>query len=125
MAFGGYQEESGGARAELVAKIAEIKAAPHHGQKRLVVRGEGAKGHAVIDIDVAEARDLEEKGTYRFQVTEKNAGRPGQSTMQRSSGFKNYYCDDAPEKYSGMTTDMNRFGEGGHFNNTNGKRTKF
>ncbi len=123
---GGYDGDTGGAKAEVIARVAEIKAAPHHGQKRLVVREYGkSKSHTVIDIDMSQAKDIEEKGTYRFQVEEKNAGRPGQSQMARQSGFKNYYCEDAPEKFEGMRTEMNRFSEGGHFKNTSGKRTKF
>ena len=111
--------DGGGTKSEIIAKVQEMKAAPHHGQKRLVVRETGKlNSHSVIDITMKESMKIEEKGTYRFQVEEKNANRPAQSTTRMNSGFKSYSCDDTPTPYEGGSgTNFDRFG--------GGTRTKF
>lgn len=49
----------GGALEEMIARVQDIKASPYAGKKRLVVKKEGAeKSHAVIDIDMKDAKDL-------------------------------------------------------------------
>lgn len=120
--FGGGRGafEGEGAYTQMIAKIQDIKAAPHHGQKRLVVREHG-KLHqqAVIDIDMKAMRDIEEKGTYVFQVQEKDEHRYGYQ-RKKSTNFTAYTCDEKPEAFTSSTLhDMsfNRFG--------GGKRTKF
>lgn len=59
---GGTKDNKGndmGARQQMIAKIQDIKASPYAGKKRLVVREEGMnRSHAVIDIDMKDAKDL-------------------------------------------------------------------
>lgn len=115
-----------GAYKEMIAKVQDIKAAPHHGQKRLVVREQG-KLHeqAVIDIDMKAARELEERGTYVFKVQEKTDDRYGYQ-RKKAASFKAYSCDDTPQEFTPETIAknlMSRFG-----GETGGKghtRTKF
>lgn len=111
MGFSGSTDRGGGgARQEIIARIEEMKAAPHHGQKRLVIRESNKSNtHAVIDIDMKDARELQEKGTYRFQVEEKHGNRPGQHARTGSSGFKSYASVEAPEKFDGQYTNFDRF----------------
>lgn len=112
--------EGDGAYVQMIAKIQDIKAAPHHGQKRLVVREHGKVHHqAVIDIDMKAFRELEEKGTYVFQVQEKDDSRYGYQ-RKKGTGFKAYHCGEAPEEFSAGAMSEQQFNR---FNG--GKRTKF
>lgn len=124
---GGYGAfEGDGAYAQMIAKIQDIKAAPHHGQKRLVVRERG-KLHqqTVIDIDMKAVRDLEEGESYIFNVKEKTDSRYGYQ-RRGSSTFKAYSCDEAPDAYSAAAVAemaFNRFGKAERCGMS--KRTKF
>lgn len=124
--FGGTGFEGDGAYVQMIAKIQDIKAAPHHGQKRLVVRERGKQHqHAVIDIDMKAFRELEEKQTYIFQVKEKTDSRYGHQ-RRGATGFKAYSCDDAPTEFTqaALTEQtFNRFGGCGSGNA--GRRTRF
>jgi hypothetical protein len=130
MSFGRIQGSGSGtdgtnnALKEMVAKIQELKAAPHHGQKRLVVREKGkVHTHSVIDIDMKHARDIEEKGTYKFVVEEKENNRNGQSKKRTSStGFKAYHCGDKPIEYTAEIEKAETFSR---FGSSRGARTKF
>jgi hypothetical protein len=114
-----------GALKEMVAKIQEMKAAPHHGQKRLVIREKGKiHTHSVIDIDMKHARDIEEKGTYKFKVEEKEDSRNGQKKKHNSStGFKAYHCGDKPIEYTAEIEKAETFSRFG--STTRNPRTKF
>lgn len=121
---GGFEGE--GAYMQMVAKVQEVKAAPHHGQKRLVVRERG-KIHtqAVIDIDMSAVRDLEENETYVFHVKEKDDSRYGYQ-RKKATSFKAYSCEDTPEAFTPETIAkslMSRFG--GENGGKGHKRTKF
>jgi len=125
--FGGSNSfEGDGAYTQMIAKIQDMKAAPHHGQKRLVVREHG-KVHqqAVIDIDMSAMRDLEEGETYVFSVKEKDDSRYGYQRKKMTS-FKAYHCDDAPEEFTATTLTEQQFSRfGGASRLKDGKRTKF
>ena len=124
--LGGSTFEGEGAYREMIAKVQDIKAAPHHGQKRLVVREQG-KLHqqAVIDIDMKAMRDVEESGTYVFKVQEKDDNRYGYQ-RKKVTGFKAFSCDEAPREFTPETIAkalMGRFaGEAGGKSH---KRMKF
>lgn len=112
---------SDGAMLEMIAKIQDVKASPHHTQKRLVVQERGKRmGQRVIDIDMKHARDLEEKETYIFKVSEKDDSRNGMHKRKMSTDFTAYECHAKPDTFSvadERAAAMNRFGSG--------KRTKF
>jgi hypothetical protein len=115
-----------GAYKEMIAKVQDIKAAPHHGQKRLVVREQG-KLHeqAVIDIDMKSARELEERGTYVFKVQEKTDDRYGYQ-RKKTASFKAYSCDDTPLEFTPDTIAKNLMSRFGGENGGKGHtRTKF
>lgn len=121
---GGFEGE--GAYKEMIAKVRDIKAAPHHGQKRLVVSERG-KIHTqtVIDIDMSAVRDLEENGTYVFNVKEKDDSRYGYQ-RKKATNFKAYSCEDVPLEFTPETIAkslMSRFG--GENGGKDHKRTKF
>ena len=101
--------EGDGAYIQMIAKIQDIKAAPHHGQKRLVVREHG-KVHqqAVIDIDMSAMRDIEEDETYVFNVKEKDGSRYGYQRKKLTS-FKAYHCDEAPGEFTATTLTEQQF----------------
>jgi len=119
--------EKDGALQQIIARVQDIKSAAAHGQKRLVIRENGkAHAHAVIDIDMREARDLKEKETYKFTVKEKNINRPGQSQRASGSNFKAYECHDAPEVYDTAAAQAEAFTRFGGSGRTAGsKRIKF
>jgi hypothetical protein len=121
---GGFEGE--GAYKEMIAKVRDIKAAPHHGQKRLIVSERG-KIHtqAVIDIDISAVRDLEENETYVFKVKEKDDSRYGYQ-RKKATSFTAYSCDDVPEEFTPETIArslMSRFG--GENGGKDHKRTRF
>ena len=123
---GGNSFDGDGAYMQMIAKVQDIKAAPHHGQKRLVVRERG-KMHqqCVIDIDMSAMRDLEESGTYVFKVKEKDDSRYGYQ-RKKATSFKSYSCEDMPEEFTPefiAKSLMHRFG--GEDGGKGGKRTKF
>ncbi len=111
-----YGYDGTGAREEMIARIQDIKAAPEPGRTRLVVKPKDAsRNHAVIDINMKNARDLKSKETYIFQVDEKDDSRVPGFQRRKSAEFKAYHCDANPEKYSPeIATDrlMKRFGSG-------------
>jgi hypothetical protein len=122
-----YGYDGTGAKERLVAKIQDIKASPEAGKKRLIIR-ETTKtmSHAAIDIDMKYARDLEEKGTYVFEVEEKDNSRNPGFQRKKGSSFRSYYCHEEPDLYtpeSDRRELMNRFGGGGSAKG--GSRTKF
>jgi hypothetical protein len=54
-----YGYDGTGALEEMIARVQDIKASPYAGKKRLVVKKEGAeRSHAVIDIDMKDAKDI-------------------------------------------------------------------
>jgi hypothetical protein len=83
--------------------VRNIKGSPEKGKKRLMVREKSSGGRSfAVDIDINAARKIERKETYTFQVEEKHSDdRYGSMGRKKSSGFKTYYCDEAPEKYGG------------------------
>lgn len=115
------------AREEMIARIQDIKVAPEAGKTRLVVKPKDSnRSHAVIDIDMKNARDLKAKETYIFQVDEKDDSRVPGFQRKKSAEFKAYYCEENPERYSPeMATQrlMNRFGSGSSTGNAG--RIKF
>ena len=126
--FGGGMNvhEGDGAYIQMIAKIQDIKAAPHHGQKRLVVREHG-KVHqqAVIDIDMSAMRDVEEDTTYVFNVKEKDDSRYGYQ-RKKLTNFKAYSCDEQPDEFTATTLTEQQFSRfGGEGRLKTGKRTKF
>jgi hypothetical protein len=116
-----------GAMERITAKIQDIKASPTSGKQRLVVREKGTNfTHAIIDIDMKVAKNLKEKETYIFNVNEKDDSSLPGFQRKRSSTFKAYHCEEAPDEYSASaerSAGFNRFGGGGP--KGNGKRTKF
>ncbi len=125
--FGGSRGlEGDGAYVQMIAQIQDIKAAPHHGQKRLVVKERG-KLHqqAVIDIDMSAGRDLEESETYVFTVKEKEESRYGYQ-RKKNTGFKAFHCEQAPGEFTASTETEMRFSRfGGEGRLKDAKRTKF
>lgn len=128
--FGGSGTfEGDGAYRQMIAKVQDIKASPHHGQKRLVVKEHGKlASHSVIDIDISAGRDIEEKGTYVFDVCEKEDSRYGYQ-RKKSTGFSAYHCGTSPDEFTSATETAMRFNrfEGGGGNGRAGpkSRTKF
>lgn len=128
--FGGSGTSEGeGAYRQMIAKVQDIKASPHHGQKRLVVKEHGKNfHHSVIDIDISAGRDIEEKGTYVFDVCEKEESRYGYQ-RKKSTGFSAYHCETAPDTFTSSTETamlFSRFGGGGGNGRAGLKsRTKF
>lgn len=112
---------SDGAMLEIIAKIQDVKASPHHTKKRLVVTERGkSMGQRVIDIDMKHAKDLEQKETYVFKVTEKEDTRGGLQKRKVSTDFTAYECHAKPDTFNigdERAAAMNRFGHG--------HRTKF
>lgn len=122
-----YGYDGTGAKEEMIARIQDIKAAPEPGKTRLVVKPRDAqRNHAVIDINMKNARDLKSKETYIFQVNEKDDSRVPGFQRKKSAEFKAYHCAENPEKYSPeMATQrlMHRFGSGSSTGNAG--RIKF
>ena len=122
-----YGYDGSGALEELIGKIQEIKSSPEAGKKRVVIKPKGMdKSHAVVDVAMKHAKDLETKQTYKFMVKEKDSSRNPGHQRQKSVGFKAYSSDDAAEVWTSATethSKMNRFGGG----SSTGKasRTKF
>lgn len=107
--------ETNGKGETIVGKVEEIKNAPQHGQKRLIIREKGSRKAASVDIPTKQSKNVERKETYKFDVEEKDSSdRYGGTGSRRStSGFKNYYSDSAPEKFGlGSKDYMSRFGGG-------------
>lgn len=105
-----------GAKEEMVARIEDLKASPEAGKKRLVVREKDkVRGHAVIDIDMKNAKDLKAKETYVFQVSEKDDSKNPGFQRKKSAEFRAYHCGDDPNVYvpgSETSKKMTRFGSG-------------
>lgn len=122
-----YGYDGTGAREEMIARIQDIKASPESGKTRLVVKAKDmSRSHAVIDIDMKNARDLKAKETYIFQISEKDDSRVPGFQRKKSAEFRAYHCDENPEKYApDMAADrlMNRFGRGSTTGNSG--RIKF
>lgn len=135
--FGGSGTfEGDGAYRQMIAKVQDIKASPHHGQKRLVVMENGKTStHSVIDIDMRAGREIEEKGTYVFNVCEKEESRYGYQ-RKKNTRFSAYHCDSAPSEFTPATENAMRFsrfsgdicgstGRGGKGGSSPASRTRF
>ncbi len=111
---GRYGFGGGGDKEKLTGRIEDIKAAPQHGEKRLIVRDKQANKSVAIDIPTSESLGLERKETYHFMVEEKHARRDGQGGRAMTPTQRTYQCDDRPAEYgSGSSWDnvLNRFGD--------------
>lgn len=128
--FGGSGTfEGDGAYRQMIAQVQDIKASPHHGQTRLVVKEHGKlASHSVIDIDIKAGRDVEEKGTYVFDVCEKEESRYGYQ-RKKNTGFSAYHCESVPDVFTSSTETamlFSRFGDrGGNGRAGIKSRTKF
>lgn len=112
----------------LTGKIEDIKPAPQHGEKRLIVREKGGGKSIAIDIDTDCSTGLERKQSYNFLVEEKNATRSGQGSRMKSPSFKSYHCEDEPSVYgSGSSWDstFNRFGNSERGGGSDRNKRKF
>lgn len=122
-----YGYDGLGAKEEMVARIQDIKASPEAGKKRLVVREKDkVRSHAVIDIDMKNAKELKSKETYVFQVNEKDDSRNPGFQRKKSADFKAFHCKDDPTVYvpgSETAKKMTRFGSGSSTGNAG--RIKF
>ena len=106
--------------------VTNIKGSPEKGMKRLIVREKsGMRRSAGVDIPIKEAKNVERKETYSFKVEEKSETRYGRQSNKSSSasGFKTYYCDEAPEKYGGGG--KSQFKSFGNSSRISSGRTKF
>lgn len=116
-----------GARERMIAKIQDVKASPYAGKTRLVVREEGKdKSHAVIDVNIKDAKDLKSKEKYVFHVNERDDSKNPGFQRKRSATFKAYDCSEKPEGYvpgSEYKETFSRFGGSG--NTKNSGRLKF
>jgi len=73
--------------------VSDIKASPERGKKRIIVREKSARAQSfAVDIPMREARDVEPKESYSFDVKEKPIKPYG---SDKKTGFKSYYCDEA------------------------------
>ncbi len=116
-----------GSLEKITAMVQEIKASPKSGHKRLVVREKGkTMSHAVIDIKMKDAKDVEEKKSYMFDVREKDYSRnPGQQ-RRKAADFKGYDCEGMPEDYTPAAETQARFNRfGGGAGGKKVGRTKF
>lgn len=102
--------------------VSDIKAAPERGKKRIIVREKSARAQSfAVDIPMKEARQIERKEAYAFDVREKPEKSYGR---EKKTGFKTYYCDEAPEKYGGSGGQQFKdFSDGNRLNTSS--RTKF
>jgi hypothetical protein len=111
---GSYGFGDGGSKEILIGKLEDIKAAPHNGERRLIVREKTGRCSTVaVDIPSEYSSKLERKETYCFSVEEKSDVRNGQGSRMKSSSFRAYHCDDAPSEYTGSEGRgdlLNRFG---------------
>lgn len=83
------------------ATVSDIKASTERGKKRLIVREKSARGQSfAIDIPMSEAKKIERKKSYEFQVEDKPAKAYGGGRTKKT-GYRIYNCDEAPEEYSG------------------------
>lgn len=113
---GGY--DGTGALEQMIAKIQDIKASPKPGHQRIVVREKDKNlSHSVIDVEMKYAKELKEKETYIFHVSEKDYNRNPGHQRQRSATLKSYDCDGKPEDYTPAAAHkavFNRFKGSGH-----------
>ncbi len=80
--------------------VSDIKASPERGKKRIIAREKSARGQSfAVDIPMKEARKIERKETYSFNVEDKPAKNYG--ARVKKTGFRTYNCDEMPEDYSG------------------------
>lgn len=102
--------------------VSDIKASPEKGKKRIIAREKSAFGQCfAVDIPVKEAKNIERKEAYSFQVQEKEENRYG--GRKKQTGFKTYYCDEVPEKYGGgAKSQFKSFNDSGRLS---GSRTRF
>lgn len=97
--MGGNSSASSGPKNIKNGTVSDIKASPERGKKRIIVREKSARAQSfAVDIPMREARNVERKESYSFDVKEKPIKPYG---SDKKTGFKSYYCDEAPEKYGG------------------------
>ena len=106
------------------AKVVDTKAAPSTGYKRVIVRDRSAgQKISAIDIPNQEARHVEKKKTYNFEVEEKQETRYGGGGRTKKHGFRTYICEEAPELYDRKkNTGRKEFGKD---RGSSSSRTKF
>jgi hypothetical protein len=86
-----------GSKQEIVGRIAEMKAAPRMGQKRVEIKEKGGSHRTLeIDVPIKEAQELERKKSYKFLVEEKEKPVYAGSSSRQGSG--NYSIFNAVEK---------------------------
>lgn len=104
MAFRSDRTDIFDTRAETQVKngtVSEVRASPERGKKRFIVREKSARGQSfAVDIPMSEARHVERKETYSFNVQDKPAKAYG-GGREKKTGFRSYNCDEAPSQYEG------------------------
>lgn len=84
------------------AVVSDIKASPEKGKKRIIAREKSARGQSfAMDIPMREARDIERKRAYTFDVYDKPSKSYGGGGREKKIGYRAYNCDDAPCDYTG------------------------
>lgn len=105
------------------ATVSDIKASPEKGKKRVIAREKSARGQCfAMDVPIREARMIERKKTYVFDVEEKPAKSYGGGRAKKT-GFRTYNCDSAPMDYSQRDTCPYKSFSGGRMQTSS--RTKF
>lgn len=105
-------------------KVTNIKGSSEKGRKKLVGREKGGMRKAMgVEILIKEAKKVKRKDEITIQVTEKRDDSTGRQGRASTTGFKTYYCDEAPEKYGGGGKCQFKSFSGS--SRINGGRTKF
>jgi hypothetical protein len=99
--FGRNDDKSGAVPTEQKAgKVTAMKASPEKGKRRYTVREKSASRKIfTVDIPYSEAKDIERKETYNFDVYEAEE-RKSYGGVRSSSRMKSYLCDEAPEVFT-------------------------
>ena len=123
---GQYGFGDGGGKDIVVGKIEDIKSAPKYGERRVIVREKsGRRSTMAVDMPSDCSAKLERKETYRFRVEEKEDTRGGYKSASRSSSFRIYHCDDAPEPYNAYGGWESSFGRSGSHDSDGGGSGRF
>lgn len=91
-----------GSKQELVGRIAEMKAAPRMGHKRVEIKEKGGTNRTLeIDVPIKQAQDLERKKSYKFLVEEKEKpAYAGSSSRGAGQDYTIYNGLDKPKELS-------------------------
>lgn len=105
--------------------VTNIKGSSEKGMSRVVGREKtGMRKGVGIDIPMSEVKKIKRKETYTFRVEEKRPEKSYGREKSKSTGFKTYYCDEAPVEYGGGGgSQFKSFSDSGRLNS--GGRTKF